>query len=230
MFESIFTSTTTENAFGIGASLLGIITAVALGLLIGLVYMWACKKDGYSKNFMVGLVLLPAIVAVVILLVGSNIARAFSMAGAFALVRFRSAPGSAKDIAIVFFAMAAGLACGLGFVTFAIAFVIIILLTLVVLSLTGFGGKNEGMKQLRITIPENLNYTQIFDDIFATYMDQKELRMVKTTNMGTMFELYYYVKMKDSSKEKELMDAIRTKNGNLNITMGMIDQSSSLLN
>lgn len=192
--------------------------------------MWACKKDGYSKNFMVGLVLLPAIVAVVILLVGSNIARAFSMAGAFALVRFRSAPGSAKDIAIVFFAMAAGLACGLGFVTFAIAFVIIILLTLVVLSLTGFGGKNEGMKQLRITIPENLNYTQIFDDIFATYMDQKELRMVKTTNMGTMFELYYYVKMKDSSKEKELMDAIRTKNGNLNITMGMIDQSSSLLN
>lgn len=230
MFESIFTSTTTENAFDIGASLLGIITAVALGLLIGLVYMWACKKDGYSKNFMVGLVLLPAIVAVVILLVGSNIARAFSMAGAFALVRFRSAPGSAKDIAIVFFAMAAGLACGLGFVTFAIAFVIIILLTLVVLSLTGFGGKNEGMKQLRITIPENLNYTQIFDDIFATYMDQKELRMVKTTNMGTMFELYYYVKMKDSSKEKELMDAIRTKNGNLNITMGMIDQSSSLLN
>lgn len=192
--------------------------------------MWTCKKDGYSKNFMVGLVLLPAIVAVVILLVGSNIARAFSMAGAFALVRFRSAPGSAKDIAIVFFAMAAGLACGLGFVTFAIAFVIIILLTLVVLSLTGFGGKNEGMKQLRITIPENLNYTQIFDDIFATYMDQKELRMVKTTNMGTMFELYYYVKMKDSSKEKELMDAIRTKNGNLNITMGMIDQSSSLLN
>ncbi|MBO5458834.1 MAG: DUF4956 domain-containing protein [Lachnospira sp.] len=131
--------------------MLSIAAAVILGLIIGISYMMACKKDGYGKNFIVGLVLLPAIVAVVILLIGSNVARAFSMAGAFALVRFRSAPGNAKDIAVVFFTMAAGLACGLGYVTFAILFVVIIALVMVVLSLSGFGGRNGCDRSARRT-------------------------------------------------------------------------------
>ena len=113
MFESIFTSTA-QDTISIGPAMLGLFTALVLGLLIGIAYMTACKKDGYNKNFIIGLVLLPAIVSVVIFLIGSNVARAFSMAGAFALVRFRSAPGNAKDIAVVFFTMAAGLACGKG--------------------------------------------------------------------------------------------------------------------
>ena len=116
MFESIFTSTS-ENTISISQSMLGILVAVVIGLVIAFVYTLVSKKDGYNKSFIIGLALLPAIVAAVILLVGSNVARAFSMAGAFALVRFRSAPGSAKDISVVFFAMATGLACGL--VTFA---------------------------------------------------------------------------------------------------------------
>ena len=116
MFESIFTSTS-ENTISISQSMLGILVAVVIGLVIAFVYTLVSKKDGYNKSFIIGLALLPAIVAAVILLVGSNVARAFSMAGAFALVRFRSAPGSAKDISVVFFAMATGLACGLGFVT-----------------------------------------------------------------------------------------------------------------
>lgn len=192
--------------------------------------MFACRKEGYNKNFIVGLVLLPAIVSVVILLVGSNIARAFSMAGAFALVRFRSAPGNAKDIAIVFFSMAAGLACGLGFITFAIVFVVIILLFLTILSLCNFGGKREQQKQLRITIPENINYTDVFQEVFEHYTDQAELHQVKTTNMGTMFELYYYVSLKKDYDTKEFIDQLRIRNGNLNICLGQIDTVSTTLN
>lgn len=204
--------------------------AVIIGLVIGITYMYACKKSGYNKDFIVGLVLLPAIVSVVIMLIGSNVARAFSMAGAFALVRFRSAPGNAKDIAVVFFAMASGLACGLGYITFAVIFTVVIILVLVTLSITNFADKNAGKRQLRITIPENLNYTHAFDGIFDNFLSSKELTKVKTTNMGTMFELTYIIEMNKDINEKEFIDSLRVVNGNLNITLGMIDTVSSVLN
>lgn len=204
--------------------------AVIIGLVIGITYMYACKKSGYNKDFIVGLVLLPAIVSVVIMLIGSNVARAFSMAGAFALVRFRSAPGNAKDIAVVFFAMASGLACGLGYITFAVIFTVVIILVLVALSITDFADKNAGKRQLRITIPENLNYTHAFDGIFDNFLSSKELTKVKTTNMGTMFELTYIIEMNKDINEKEFIDSLRVVNGNLNITLGMIDTISGVLN
>lgn len=204
--------------------------AVIIGLVIGITYMYACKKSGYNKDFIVGLVLLPAIVSVVIMLIGSNVARAFSMAGAFALVRFRSAPGNAKDIAVVFFAMASGLACGMGYITFAVIFTVIIILVLVALSITDFADKNAGKRQLRITIPENLNYTHAFDGIFDNFLSSKELTKVKTTNMGTMFELTYIIEMNKDINEKEFIDSLRVVNGNLNITLGMIDTASGTLN
>jgi len=204
--------------------------AVIIGLVIGITYMFACKKSGYNKDFIVGLVLLPAIVSVVIMLIGSNVARAFSMAGAFALVRFRSAPGNAKDIAVVFFAMASGLACGLGYITFAVIFTVVIILVLVALSITDFADKNAGKRQLRITIPENLNYTHAFDGIFDNFLSSKELTKVKTTNMGTMFELTYIIEMNKDINEKEFIDSLRVVNGNLNITLGMIDTVSGVLN
>ena len=204
--------------------------AVIIGLVIGITYMFACKKSGYNKDFIVGLVLLPAIVSVVIMLIGSNVARAFSMAGAFALVRFRSAPGNAKDIAVVFFAMASGLACGLGYITFAVIFTVVIILVLVALSITDFADKNAGKRQLRITIPENLNYTHAFDGIFDNFLSTKELTKVKTTNMGTMFELTYIIEMNKDINEKEFIDSLRVVNGNLNITLGMIDTVSGVLN
>lgn len=192
--------------------------------------MAACKKDGYNKNFIVGLVLLPAIVSVVILLIGSNVARAFSMAGAFALVRFRSAPGNAKDISVVFFTMATGLACGLGYITFAAIFAVVIILVMMVLSVSGFGDRNTGYRQLRVTIPENLNYTDAFDEIFDQYVNNRELCKVKTTNMGTLFELTYYVKLKKDANEKNFLDALRVKNGNLNITLGIPETENTVLN
>ena len=229
MFESIFT-TTTDNAISISSSVLSMAAAVIIGLVIGITYMYACKKSGYNKDFIVGLVLLPAIVSVVIMLIGSNVARAFSMAGAFALVRFRSAPGNAKDIAVVFFAMASGLACGLGYITFAVIFTVVIILVLVTLSITNFADKNAGKRQLRITIPENLNYTHAFDGIFDNFLSSKELTKVKTTNMGTMFELTYIIEMNKDINEKEFIDSLRVVNGNLNITLGMIDNVSGVLN
>ena len=230
MFESIFTASA-DNTISISSAILGLVAAIVIGLVIGVSYMKASKKKGFNIDFIIGLVILPAIVSVVILLIGSNIARAFSMAGAFALVRFRSAPGSAKDIAVVFFAMASGLACGLGYIVFAAIFVVTIIAVLLVLSLSEFGENKSFSKQLKITIPENLNYQSAFDDIFTSYTQKTELRNVKTTNMGTLFELTFIVGMKSNINEKAFIDEIRCRNGNLNISLGIIpDQSYSMLN
>ena len=225
MFESIFTATT-DNTISIGTSMLGIGTAALLGLIIGIAYMFMCRKERYNRDFIIGLVILPAIVAAVILLIGSNVARAFSMAGAFALVRFRSAPGSAKDISIVFFTMAAGLACGLGYVTFAAAFTAVMLLLLILISAFGFADRNEGRKQLKIVIPESLNYNSVFDDLFDKYTSENRLNKVKTTNMGTMYELTYEIRLKNDDAEKDFIDELRVRNGNLNISVGIMPENS----
>lgn len=229
MFETIFT-TTSDNSINIGQAAISIGMAFIIGLVIAAVYMYVCKKEGYQKNFIIGLAMLPAVVAVVILLVGSNVARAFSMAGAFALVRFRSAPGSAKDISIVFFTMAAGLACGLGYVTFAVVFTVVMLLVLIVMNVVGFGDRNADKKQLKVTIPESLNYTSVFDDLFDRFTSENKLSRVKTTNMGTMFELTYEIRLKNNDDEKEFIDELCTRNGNLNISIGIIPEGSATLN
>ena len=230
MFNTIFTAVS-DGSISIAQSAIAIGAAFIIGFIIAAVYMFMCKKEGYQKNFIIGLAMLPAVVAVVILLVGSNVARAFSMAGAFALVRFRSAPGSAKDISIVFFTMAAGLACGLGYVTFAAVFTVVMLLVLIGATLTGFGDRRTDRKQLKITIPENLNYSSVFDDIFDKYTSEYRLERVKTANMGTMFELTYDVRLNDNDKEKQFIDELRVRNGNLNIMMSLIqDGGSAVLN
>lgn len=210
--------------------MLSVGTAIILGLIIGIVYMYLCKKEGYGKNFIIGLVILPAIVSVVILLIGSNVARAFSMAGAFALVRFRSAPGNAKDIAIVFFAMASGLACGLGYVLFAAVFVVILLLLLVLLNFIHFADHASENRQLKITVPENLNFNHVFDDLLEKYTTKAQLIKVKTTNMGTMYELTYCVYMKKDVDEKAFIDELRMRNGNFNIILGIAEVNADVLN
>lgn len=229
MFESIFTSTA-DNSINISQAAISLGASIVIGVIIAIVYMYICKKEGYQKNFIIGLLMLPVVVSVVILLVGSNVARAFSMAGAFALVRFRSAPGSApgsaKDISIVFFTMAAGLACGLGYVTFAAAFTAVMLLLLILISALGFADRNEGRKQLKIVIPESLNYNSVFDDLFDKYTSENRLNKVKTTNMGTMYELTYEIRLKNDDAEKDFIDELRVRNGNLNISVGIMPESS----
>ena len=154
-------------------------------------------------------------------MVGSNIARAFSLAGAFSIIRFRSTPGDPKDISYVFFTMAAGLACGAGLLGYAIVFTILLCVFMLILCKINFGERKSSVKVLKIVIPEDLDYQGVFDDIFETYTIDSELDKVKTTNLGTLYELIYIVTLKNSINEKKFMDALRCRNGNLNITLSM---------
>lgn len=165
------------------------------------------------------LALLPSVVAVVIMMVNGNVGAGLAVAGTFALVRFRSAQGTAREITGLFFAVALGLACGMGYVALAAVFFVIFSLALIVLTYTHFG-ENGGTRQLKITIPENLDYEELFDDIFEKYTTSHELVRVRTTNMGTLFELTYLISLKGAGMSKEFIDALRCRNGNLSIICG----------
>ncbi len=228
MFQSIIT--TTDTTIQAVPAMICLGAAVVFGVIIALLYMFTSKKNSYHKDFVVAIALLPVIVATVIMLIGSSTARALSLAGAFALVRFRSAPGSGKDIAVVFFVMAMGLACGLGYILFGAIAAVIVCVLLLVLCKTKFGESKNTEKQLKISIPENLNYNGIFDDLFQEYTTSCKLKNVKTTNMGSLFELTYIVNVKDETKEKDFIDALRCRNGNLNISLGMVpDKNNTIL-
>ena len=205
-----------------------ILAAAVLGLAIAFCYIFTQKKGSFSKDFVIAVALLPAIVAIVIMLVGNSVARAFSLAGAFALVRFRSAPGSGKDIAVVFLTMAIGLACGLGYIFFGAVSAVFLCALLVALSRTRFGEPRTCRKQLKVTIPEDLNYNGVFDDIFSEYSKECELVNVRTTNMGTLYELTYHIGFKPGADEKEFIDSIRCRNGNLNISLGILPDKNGL--
>ena len=218
MFESILTSSTGTGISTSGA-LICIAVAIALGFLISIIYILSDRKKKYSPHFAFTLVILPAIVAAVIMLVGSDIAKAISLGGVFALVRFRSVPGDSKDIASVFYCMSVGLAAGMGYIIFAVVLAVVIGALYLILSLMGYGQMKDDTKTLKITIPENLNYQGAFDDLFEEYSYGTSLEKVKTTNLGTMYELTYNINMKNDIDEKQFMDSIRCRNGNLNIVL-----------
>ncbi len=211
IFQSILTTTLTPATFFICTAV-----SVVLGLLIALCYMKTCKK--HNAGFVTTIALLPAVVQIVIMLVNGNLGAGVAVAGAFSLVRFRSIPGTAREICMIFIALAAGLATGMGYLAFAVCFVIVTALLALIYAKLGLGEKaSKGKKSLVIVIPETLNYTQVFDDLFKEYTESNELVSVKTTNMGSLFKLSYEVKLKDASREKEFIDALRTRNGNLEI-------------
>lgn len=217
MFDSIFSNPAIDVPMDLSKTLLCILVALLSGLVISIVYLLITAKDSQSPNLALSLVILPVIIAVVILLIGSNIARAFSMAGVFALVRFRSVPGDSKDISFVFMTVAAGLSSGTGFIAFGGAVTLLLCLTLFILSKLGFGIAKSNEKRLKITIPEDMNYQGAFDDVFEKYTSKCKLQKVRTSNLGTLFELTYHMTMKDDKAEKEFMDELRSRNGNLNI-------------
>ena len=189
--------------------------SLLLGLILAAVYIY---KNEYSKSFLITLALLPAVVCVVIMMVNGNIGAGVAVAGAFSLVRFRSAPGSAKEIVAIFLAMGAGLIAGMGYLGFAALFTVIMCVMLLVYSALASAARSEAVnKTLKITIPEDLDYTGVFDDIFDEYTKKYELIKVKTTNMGSMFRLTYNITLKDVTKEKQMIDRIRERNGNLEI-------------
>ena len=192
--------------------------ALALGLVMAFVYMYRTR---YTKSFVITLALLPAVVCVVIMLVNGNVGTGVAVAGAFSLVRFRSVPGTAKEICTLFLAMGAGLIAGMGYLGFAVLFTLVMCAVFVLYNCLDFGTKKNAatFKTFTITIPEDLDYSGVFDDVFAEYTRSHDLIRVKTTNMGSMFKLTYNVELADATREKEMIDKLRCRNGNLEIAV-----------
>jgi uncharacterized membrane protein YhiD involved in acid resistance len=175
-------------------------------------------KNKHNRNFVVTLAVLPAMVQLVIMLVNGNIGAGVAVAGAFSLVRFRSIPGTARDIGSIFFSMAIGLASGMGYIGLAVLFTLIVGLATLLLINFNFGGGRQN-RILKILIPESLDYDGLFDDIFDEHLESYEVDRIRTTNMGSLFELTYLVTLKKSSVSKAFIDAIRTRNGNLTVSI-----------
>ena len=207
------------SSIGISEFLICIGVSLLLGTLVSFYYMY---KNIYTKGFACTLVLLPAMVSVVIMLVNGNLGAGVATMGAFSLVRFRSIAGNAKDISCIFLSMAIGLACGMGYVVIAALFTVLLVLVGIMLSASGFGGMKKSERLLKITIPEHLDYSAIFDDLFAKYTSSYELIQVKTSHMGSLYKCEYHITLKDLSKEKDMIDEMRVRNGNLEISCGKI--------
>lgn len=212
LFYDIFTDTAVDPAMmmlAIGVSLL-------LGLVVAKVYQF---KTVYSKSFVMSLALLPTLIAIVIFLVNGSLGAGVAVMGAFSLIRFRSAPGGAKELVSIFLVMTIGIAIGMGYLVFATVFTLIMSLVMLLLEVVNFGQMKHSMRQLTVVIPESLDYESIFDDIFNKAANHVELANVKTSDMGSLFKIKYIIQLNGRMTEKELIDALRTRNGNLEIAI-----------
>lgn len=209
----------------LGAFLICTGVSLALGLGSALLCMY---KSSYTQSFIITLAMLPALVQVVIMLVNGNIGAGVAVAGAFSLIRFRSAPGTAREIGLIFLSMAIGLADGMGYVILAALFFAIMAAYTLALTVLRFGGARESERELKITIPENLDYDGLFDDLFEKYTRSARLERVKTTNMGTLYELHYRVVLREEQVPKAFLDELRCRNGNLNIVCGRVVSKEAL--
>ena len=221
MFHSVFRGLFDTDMTSV-ISLSDFLLCIGVSLLIGLILAFGYQyRSRYTKSFIITLALLPAVVCVVIMMVNGNVGAGVAVAGAFSLVRFRSVPGTAREITMLFLAMGSGLITGMGYLGFAMLFAIIMCALSIAYSHLDFGTKKNSAryKTLNITIPEDLDYTGVFDDILKAYTTSFELVRVKTTNMGSMFRLTYDLTLRDIEKEKELIDKLRCRNGNLEITV-----------
>ncbi len=219
MFSSIFESAGTDSVITLKGLVLALGVSLILGLAISLVYIKTQKKSAPSQTFSFTLVVLPVVVTVIILLVGSNVARAFSLAGAFSIIRFRSAPGDAKDITYVLLSMAVGLAAGMGYLAYAAIVAFFLCAIMIFLSVVKFGEIKGKDKILKITVPEDLNFEGAFDGVLKKYTNKVELRKIKTADLGSLFELCYSITTKPETNDKDFIDELRCRNGNLNITL-----------
>ena len=221
MLRSIFHAGT----FEVWSVLAAFSVALVLGLLIAVLY----RRFAAAHGFPVVLAMMPMLITSIIMVVNGNLGASVAVLGAFGLVRFRSAPGTAMEIGFLFFAMAVGLASGMGFLTLAVLITLIAGAVFFLLEKAGFGTVESRERQLKITIPEDLDYDGIFDDLFRTYTTHAALDRVKTTNMGTMYELSYLIEMRDMAQQKAFLDELRCRNGNLTITMGLVKRARNEL-
>jgi hypothetical protein len=227
LFKGLFDADFT-NVISITDFITCLFVSLIIGVLMTLAYMYRTR---YTKSFVVTLTLLPAVVCVVIMMVNGNVGTGVAVAGAFSLVRFRSVPGTAKEICTLFLAMGAGLIVGMGYIGFALLFTVIMCIIFVICNRLDFGTKKNGaiFKTLTITIPEDLDYTGAFDDIFSEFTSSSDLVRVKSTNMGSMFKLTYNIELRDALREKEMLDKLRCRNGNLEIVVSKQESISAEL-
>lgn len=217
LFKGIFDNSATTT-IAISHFLLCVGVSILIGIFLALVYNYKTRS---TQSFLATLALLPAIVCVIIMMVNGNVGAGVAVAGAFSLVRFRSVPGTAKEIGAIFLAMGAGLITGMGYLGYAVLFSLILGIFMVLLNFINLGSKKNVVleKSLNITIPEDLNYGDVFKELMEQYTTHYEMISVKTTNMGSLFKLHYHVTLKDISQEKEFIDALRCRNGNLEIRL-----------
>lgn len=211
-FSSIINSA--ANSLSVSDGLICMAVSLVLGAIISIVYMTSGK---YTKSFAITLFLLPALVQAVIMMTSGNIGVGVAVLGTFSLVRYRSVPGTSREITGVFFAVAVGIAMGVGAVTYAAFITLCVGVVLVVLNKTKFGEGKSSERMLKITIPEDIDYTSVFDDVFTKYTKKVSLERVRTTNMGSLFELTYRIEVSNDINEKEFIDDIRCRNGNLTV-------------
>lgn len=222
----MFGTVLTTGELGVAQIAVCALAAVVSGLIIALSYK---AIDTPSKSFSLTTVILPVIVMVVIMMVNGNLGVGVAVAGSFSLVRFRSLPGKASDIAVVFLAMAAGLACGTGYVFYAVLASIVISILMILLNKSGLFKQDTAHRFVTITIPEDLDYAEAFDDIFKKYTSGTSLTSMKTVNLGALYELRYEIHLKNTAKEKAMLDAIRTRNGNLTVMSSLMAPVSTEL-
>ena len=220
MSNDLYTTLMGNTTVSYTGFLLPVLAALFLGIVFAMAYMYRARR---SRSFIATLAILPAVVCVVIMAVNGNIGAGVAVAGTFSLVRFRSAPGTAKEITAIFIAMAGGLLCGMGLLIYAAIFILIMSFVLVLYSMIGFGEEDNSLrKSLRIAVPENVDYGKEFDDVFAKYTTSHRLISAKTAGMGSAFKLSYDITLKDDSSEKALIDALRCRNGKLEIQMSIV--------
>ena len=217
MFTSIID--TSSGSASLSSILLCMGVALVLGFVVALIYMLTTER--YTKNFAITLVILPLLVGIVLLSVNGNLGTSIAVLGTFGLICFRSIPGTSKEISSIFFAMAIGVACAMGQIYYAILFTIVIAIVLVVLSKTSFGVPKPTSRHLKVMIPEDLDYTGVFEDIFSKYTKSHSLQQVKTVNLGSMYLLDYQLELRAPENEKKMIDEMRMRNGNLSITCGI---------
>lgn len=224
LFNNILSNT--SNEITILTAVITMLAAIIFGAAIAFTYYKTKEEESYQRSMAVTLLMLPIILSVIIVFVGSNIARAFSLAGTLSIIRFRSAPGDPKDIGFIFFDIAAGLACGVGLYGYGALFVTVLCILMFICEKCKFFEKTSLQENLKITIPENLNYQGAFDDILEKYTQKYSLTRIKTTDLGSLFEVCYHIIMKDNQNEQELLNELRCRNGNLNIVLAVAPSDS----
>lgn len=216
-------STQLGATMSLQTSLLMVLSALVLGVLIALVYMFINRRSGFKHEMILTLTFLPAIVCAIIVLVGNNIVYALSMGGIFTLVRYRSQQTTQQDLTFTLFAVAAGAACGIGFIAYGFLFIAVIGVAIVLFDVLKFGQGRTATLRLRITVPEDLNTEGAFDDVLKKYTKHYQLLELRTSNFGSLYDLIYLVRLAPGTNRKDFLDGIRTKNGNLNVSLTLYE-------